>query len=184
MDEAICWLDIETTGLNPVEDKILELAYVVTDMSLSGELGSCDYLFPTSGRFADQFVMDEFVTNMHTESGLLEALEEVPYVPLTIAQLTVEDDLAKIMAEHGIQKLYLGGMSVHFDRSFLKEWMPAVEKLFHHRHADVSSFKILWDVAGLEKLQVPNPNPHRAIYDCYEAIDIAIHVRNKLKGLA
>lgn len=182
MDEAICWLDIETTGLNPVEDRILELAYVVTDMQLN-QLANNAYLFPTSGRYADQFVMDEFVTNMHTESGLLEALEEVPYVPLEIAQLTVEDDIAIIKAQHGIEKLYLGGMSVHFDRSFLKEWMPNVEKLFHHRHADVSSFKILWDVAGLEKLQVPNPNHHRAIYDCYEAIDVATLVVNKLKGL-
>jgi DNA polymerase III epsilon subunit-like protein len=65
----LCWLDIETTGLNPHFDYILEVAMVATDWDLN-VLGEAVFpVLPTDPKWADR--MSEYVREMHTKNGLI-----------------------------------------------------------------------------------------------------------------
>ena len=68
------WADLETTGLDPNEDSILEAAVVVTDRNLvclySGEL-VVGMTFTGQARLN----ANDYVREMHTKSGLLTELE-------------------------------------------------------------------------------------------------------------
>src|SRR6185295_16750985 len=74
----LLWLDIETTGLDPTRDAILEIAWILTefsypyrDVDLPGARGT--RLLPRPGNdYARE--LSAFIFDMHTKSGLIEAL--------------------------------------------------------------------------------------------------------------
>ena len=65
----LIWVDCEMTGLDLNKDVLLEIAVLVTDSELNILGEGIDLVIKAS---ADQIAgMNEFVTNMHTESGLI-----------------------------------------------------------------------------------------------------------------
>jgi oligoribonuclease len=74
----IVWGDIESTGLNPKKDHLLEVALVVTDDDLR-EIASASTIMQPVGIKIDSVEMDPVVREMHTKNGLLDeirAMEE------------------------------------------------------------------------------------------------------------
>lgn len=170
MSFGFCFLDIETTGLDPDKDVILEVAVVITDSDLN-ELVA--YNYPIQYELDNTEWWPDVVKEMHKESGLYEDLIVTRAgVPVGIAQLNIEDDLLYWKTLQEFERLHLAGNSIHFDASFLKVHMPRVHKLFHHRMLDCSSFKLLGGTVGRE-LVSNNPNPHRALSDAYESLSLA-----------
>ncbi len=135
--DRIVWIDCEMTGLDTVNDYLVEVACVVTDGELN-EIGPGFEIVITAPQERLD-VMEPIVVNMHTESGLL------PLIPLGVtleeAQEQVFDYISTHVPEAG--KAPLGGSSVHVDRIFLERDMPKVNSYLHYRIVDVSSIKEL-----------------------------------------
>lgn len=177
----MCWVDIETTGLNPDRDVILEIAVVLTDDALN-ELGhtasAIDRLVRPVERLSPRTyanavyrwaenVMDAAVYGMHVESGLLRDLANTPGAE---SLLVVEANILRWIMRSTQEKCILAGSSVHFDRSFLARHMPTLNSMLHYRHVDVSTIKELarrWD---LPQYEPPAEKAHRALPDVRESI--------------
>lgn len=150
---AFIGLDIETTGLKPNEE-ILEVGVVffssdllplreytqlIVSAKTSGILDDIDLGGPVAG-------VDDFVVDMHTETGLWDELR-AGYDNLTVATSYTEADniIAKVIAETLEQwpsqegKYPILGSSVHFDRYQLQGRFDKTLSFFSHRHIDAST---------------------------------------------
>ena len=139
MTDRLVWIDCEMTGLDLVHDALVEVAAIVTDADLNVLDEGIDVLIAPPQAALDQ--MDEFVVQMHTASGLLEALAGPETVSLEEAERQVLAYVAGHVPEP--RKAPLCGSSVYTDRGFLARDMPALEAHLHYRLVDVSSFKEL-----------------------------------------
>jgi len=166
MEDRLVWVDCEMTGLNLSADALIEVACVITD----SELNELDEGITVVVRPPDTALvqMNDFVRNMHTESGLLPLLESG--LDLATAQEQVLDYIKSHVDEP--LKAPLCGSSVYVDRGFIARDMPAVDQYLHYRVVDVSSFKEMirrW----YPKVYYASPDKHgghRAMADIRESI--------------
>src|SRR3954469_24545143 len=126
------------TGLSPSDDVLVEVAVVVTDSELKILDDGLDLLIATDP--AKLAGMEEVVQEMHTASGLLDALAAAT---LTVeeAEQQVLDYVKRWVPER--RKAPLCGNSIATDRSFISRYMPQLDDHLHYRMIDVSSIKEL-----------------------------------------
>jgi oligoribonuclease len=133
----LIWVDCEMTGLDLNKDALVEIAVLVTDSELNILGEGVDLVIRTTEEQLKG--MNEFVTNMHTESGLIT---EIPNgVELEKAEAEIIAYLEKYAP--GAGKSPLAGNSVGTDRSFIARDMPLLNTYVHYRTIDVSSIKEL-----------------------------------------
>jgi oligoribonuclease len=113
--------------------------------------------------------MNSYVRRMHTESGLLDELENG--ITLEEAETQVMQYVRANVPQEG--KSPLAGNSVSTDRRFIDRDLPLLGQYLHYRTIDVSSIKELarrWYpriyFAAPEKL-----GGHRALGDIHDSID-------------
>ena len=84
--------------------------------------------------------MDPFVVEMHTRSGLLEAIRAS-----TISLADAGAATLAFIREHAAEpkSVPLCGNSIGTDRRFLAAYLPEIEDHLHYRSIDVSSIKEL-----------------------------------------
>ena len=91
------FLDIETTGLSPDDDHILEIAWLITDSKLETLTPMRSHISEHSqGEWQDiwsQLQSNELVRHMHQESGLLNAIRSHKAWPLSASALLFRDDI-------------------------------------------------------------------------------------------
>lgn len=169
----LVWIDLEMTGLNPAVDTILEIALVVTN-------GNLETIVPARVLVIHQTleqltVMNEWVKNCHTKSGLLN---DVSASKITLQQ--AEDAMIAHLAPYCKNSApLLCGNTIWQDRAFLKVHMPQLEALFHYRMIDVSSIKELvkrW-YPDSAYAHFKKSDTHRASADIYESIAELGHYR-------
>ncbi|MFV0286483.1 MAG: oligoribonuclease [Demequina sp.] len=136
-DTPLVWIDCEMTGLDTVNDALVEVACLVTDSELNILGEGVQVVIKPSQEAVDG--MNDFVRDMHTTSGLLPELEH---------GTTMEEAQAQVLAyirEHvpTAGKSPLAGNTVGMDKIFLERDMPEVMGHLHYRVVDVSSFKEL-----------------------------------------
>ena len=166
MAEYIVWIDCEMTGLDVEKDELCEIAVIVTDQELVAQDAGLQIVIKPSDAAMEN--MGEFVTNMHSESGLLE---EIPSgESAEAAEAKVMDYLQQWIAEP--RTAPLAGNSIGTDRMFLNRYMPKLDSFLHYRNIDVSSIKELtrrWYPRVY--FQLPKKNGgHRALADIKESI--------------
>lgn len=165
--DRIVWIDCEMTGLDSVNDALVEVAVVVTDSELNVLGDGADVVIAPPAAALEQ--MGDFVRTMHTTSGLLEALADG--TTLADAQAQVLDYVRTWVPEPG--KAPLAGNSVGTDKVFLERDMPELVGHLHYRVIDVSSIKELarrW----YPRVYFASPQKHgghRALADILESID-------------
>jgi oligoribonuclease len=123
--------------------------------------------------------MGDFVTAMHTKSGLLPQIKE--------SVLSIAEAQAQTLAfikEHvkDPRSIPLCGNSIGTDRRFLQEYMPELEAYLHYRNVDVSTIKELakrWYPGLLARAQ-EKETAHRAMDDIRESIAELIFYRQHL----
>jgi oligoribonuclease len=162
------WVDIETTGLDFKKDKILEVAFVITNDDLE-PIAMTTHLIKTKKRHLRN--LDPYVQEMHTKSGLLTDLYRTQ---TTLAE--VEEHLIAWLDEHEVPKrLPICGSSVHFDRRFLERDMPKLMKRFGYRNIDVSTIGELtkrWNGDAYSEWSKTRPETaHRALDDILGSIE-------------
>lgn len=155
----LLWLDLETTGLEPMLDSILEVAAGLADFARPFH---CPCLIARTLHFdAQGVVVDPRVAQMHFRSGLWDACLEsklrLPQVEYDLLQLAGDNDA-----------IVLAGSSVHFDHGFLNVYMPRLASLLSHRHYDVSAVKLFCQSLGMKPL--PKGEAHRAMADVEESV--------------
>ncbi len=174
----LAWIDLEMTGLDPVHDRILEIASIVTDSEL--KVLAEGPVLAIQQPEAVLAGMDDWNTSHHGQSGLLERVRNSEVTEADAETQT----LAFLQQWCQSQQAPLCGNSICQDRRFLARWMPRLEAFFHYRNLDVSSLKILarlWapDIAEAFKKK----NKHQALEDIRESIAELRHYRVELLRL-
>ena len=167
MKDLLVWVDCEMTGLDLVNDGLVEVAALVTDAELNVLGEGLDVIIKPSAAELDQ--MGDFVRNMHEASGLLAELD----LGLTVseAEEQVLDYLREYVPE--ARKAPLAGNTIGTDRAFLARQMPELETYVHYRNVDVSSIKELvrrWYPKVYYQSPAKSGN-HRALADIQESIE-------------
>jgi oligoribonuclease len=169
MSDRLVWIDLEMTGLDTAKHTIVEVAVLVTDSELElVDEDGIDLIVHASPEELAQ--MDDFVTKMHTKSGLLPAIE-ASTLSLADAGAQVIDYLATMLP--GPETAPLCGNSIGVDRRFLDRYLPEVDQYLHYRSIDVSSFKELcrrW-YPSVYKKRPDKLETHRALDDIRESIE-------------
>jgi oligoribonuclease len=163
----LAWMDLEMTGLDPAKDVIVEIATLITDDDLTILAEGPDLVVHASD---DQLAaMDPFVVEMHTKSGLLEAVRRSPTSLADAGAATLA--FLRQHAEAGTVPLC--GNSIGTDRRFLAAYLPDIENFLHYRSVDVSSVKELvrrW-YPGVRSGRPRKHGSHRALDDIRESIE-------------
>jgi oligoribonuclease len=167
------WVDCEMTGLDLVNDALVELAVLVTDDELNILGDGVDVVIRPPDAAIDQ--MEEFVRNMHTTSGLLDELASG--ITLAEAEEQALDYIRQYVTEP--RKAPMAGNSIATDRGFIARDLLELDAFLHYRMIDVSSIKELarrWYPRAY--FQAPAKHGgHRALADITESINELAYYR-------
>ncbi|MHC6804002.1 oligoribonuclease, partial [Vibrio antiquarius] len=123
--------------LDPETHKIIEIASIVTDSELNilAE-GPVLAIHQPEEELAK---MDDWCTNTHTASGLVERVRNSKISEQDAVSQTIE--FLEKWVPKGASPIC--GNSIGQDRRFLYKHMPELEEFFHYRYVDVSTLKEL-----------------------------------------
>jgi len=136
-DTRLIWIDLEMTGLDTDNDKIIEIATIITDDHLNILAEGPVLAVHQSDLILN--AMDEWNTKQHGQSGLIERVRRSKLKAQDAEQQTLEF-LKKWVSPKSSP---MCGNSICQDRRFLHRLMPELEQFFHYRNLDVSSVKEL-----------------------------------------
>jgi oligoribonuclease len=174
----LIWIDLEMTGLLPDQDRIIEIATVVTDTYLN--LIAEGPVMAIHQPDAVLNGMDEWNTRQHGESGLVERVKKSRIDEAKAEQRTIE--FLSQFVDPGLSPMC--GNSVCQDRRFLARFMPQLERFFHYRNLDVSTLKELaYRWAPEVAATFTKESRHLAMDDIRDSIAELKHYRERLLGL-
>ena len=162
----LVWVDMEMTGLDPDNDRIIEVAVVVTDAELNVIAEGPVFAIHQSDETLDK--MDNWNKGTHGRSGLIDRVRAS-----TVSEEQAEAELIAFLKKYvPANKSPMCGNSICQDRRFMARGMPKLEAFFHYRNLDVSTLKELcrrWKpelASGFKKHQ-----KHTALADIIESIE-------------
>ncbi len=159
-EDRLFWLDLEMSGLNPAQDRILEAAAVISSIRLEilDRYETPVYQAPEilSG-------MGAWCRQHHAASGLTARVSQGISEEMLDASLC---DLADRYFQSN--PVILAGNSIAQDRRFIDRWLPRFSQRLHYRMLDVSSFKIVF--MNLFNVSFRKDNSHRALDDVLESM--------------
>lgn len=177
----MCFLDIESTGLDTRKDVIMEIFCLATDDQLK-EVARYEALL-YDPQFKKRWAnADPNVWEMHASNGLARAVVEGP---MFTAREDLCDSLMNWWETWAQGDVVMAGNTIHFDRAILKTNLPEFEKLFHYRNFDVSTLNTgsrLWwpTIMSVEEQQIEG---HRAKGDCLHSWELAKAYRRRIGDL-
>jgi oligoribonuclease len=165
--EELVWIDCEMTGLDLKNDRLIEIAVLVTDADLNILGDGLDVVIHAPDEALDNMV--QVVTDMHTRSGLINEVRAS-----TVDLATAEEMVLDYIRGHVKQAKTapLAGNSIATDRGFIARDMAKLDDYLHYRMIDVSSIKELcrrW----YPRIYFGQPEKglaHRALADIHESI--------------
>jgi oligoribonuclease len=168
----LIWIDLEMTGLDPLQERIIEIATVVTDSELNILAEGPSIAINQSEKLLQ--AMDEWNTNQHGKSGLTSRVQKSSVTEAQAELATIE--FLKQWVPQGASPMC--GNSIGQDRRFLVRYMPELANYFHYRNLDVSTLKELvrrWKpelMNGFTK-----KGSHLAMDDVYDSIEELAYYR-------
>lgn len=191
-DTLYIWVDIETSGLDHTDDHLLEIGAIATRDDFQ-EIGSFHGLTGLPAGWLrddpESWPIDEVVRDMHTTSGLLDAVAGQD------AGAPDEDDLVdafidwavRLHAKSGADRLTLAGSGVAtFDVPWLRSRSDPYayfEWPFSYRVLDISPVRQMLRLAGIDVHLDASSGPtkaHRAMDDVQAHLAEAVMIRDRL----
>lgn len=195
----VIWLDIETTGLDEQNHSLLCVGAVRFDEGWTNERKFYQIVHHPN---PEKLLWSPTALDMHRKSGLYDQIKR-PVDALSITDVAMNlppvdgmvvplETLDVNLCRWGIPilelvhtpkaswpKLMLAGNSIHFDRKFIRKYLPLFEGLLHYRMIDVSGMAEAARIFG--GVQVKRPEySHRAMEDAYSSIQL---LKNCLEAL-
>lgn len=170
-------MDLEMTGLDPDRDVIVEIATLVTDDELNILAEGPDLVIHQAEERLT--AMEPIVVEMHTKSGLLDAIRQ--------STITLDEAGAKTLEFIKLhvpesRTVPLCGNSIGTDRRFLARHLPEIENYLHYRSVDVSTIKELTK-RWYPKVGIDRPSKtgqHRAMEDIKASVRELQFYRSKV----
>jgi oligoribonuclease len=177
-NQNLIWIDLEMTGLDPEQDRIIEIATVVTDAQLTILAVGPVMAISQPKSLIDG--MDSWNTKQHNQSGLVQRVFDS-----TISESLAEQQTLEFLKHHVDKgKSPMCGNSICQDRRFLYKYMPQLAAFFHYRNLDVSTLKelaIRWHptlISGIVK-----ESKHLALDDIKDSIAELVYYRKHFINL-
>lgn len=133
----LIWIDLEMTGLDPLKERIIEIATVVTDSELNVLAEGPSVVINQPDSLLSK--MDDWNTRQHGGSGLTERVRTSQISESEAMEQTISFLEQWVPSEQSP----MCGNSIGQDRRFLVRYMPELESFFHYRNLDVSTLKEL-----------------------------------------
>ncbi len=171
----LLWVDLEMTGLDPVEDRILEVAAIVTDWDLN-ELVTYEAVKQVGPNLIKKRMVGEFwEANATARDGLITQNATGKN------GRTVENELLDFLDEWfpKEERIILAGNSIHQDRKFIVNEWGRLDKRLHYRMLDVSAWKVVFEHKFHKKFA--KPEAHRALSDIRGSIEELKYYLKKIK---
>lgn len=159
----LLWMDLEMTGLDPVEDRILEVGIVVTDWDFK-EIATYEAAVAVDPSLVSRR-MSDFPEFWNKFPKVRDALVDQNNSDKTKTVETAELELLEFIKQYFDEgeKVILAGNSIHQDRKFIDNEWHRLSEVLHYRMLDVSAWKVVFD--GKYKKKFAKPENHRALDD-------------------
>lgn len=173
------FIDLETTGLDPNKDSILEVGWIFTNERFDAFTLIDSYVCDVPDSALARLLAEPDVLNMHRESRLLKDIQEDE------TRLRIEDIEDLILGEiaawaYDGERVNPAGFSVHFDVNFIRVHMPRLYAKLHHQICDISTLRNFFKLFDFQP-DIENHSKHRAASDVIEALDYAKKFRNYME---
>lgn len=171
----LLWVDLEMTGLDPVEDRILEVAAIATDWDYK-EIATYEAVKKVGTSLMKRRMVGEFWDKYANVRDALQSQNETGQ-----NGRTVENQLLEFIDENfpADEKIILAGNSIHQDRKFIENEWPRLNARLHYRMLDVSAWKVVF--AGKYGKKFAKPEAHRALEDIRGSIEEIKYYTKKVK---
>ncbi len=177
----LLWIDLEMTGLDAVEDRILEVAAIATSWDFT-EIATYEAAIKVGPRLVERRMLkgpaaEFWNANAETRDSLIKQNLEQGR-----SGRTIENELLEFIETHfdGDTKVILAGNSIHMDRRFiLNEWHRLDARL-HYRMLDVTAWKVVFE--GRYRKKFAKPEAHRALSDIRGSIEELQYYLKKVKA--
>ncbi|MDP3788618.1 MAG: oligoribonuclease [Candidatus Chromulinivorax sp.] len=163
-NNRLIWIDLEMTGLDPLKDKILEIATIVTDDDLNIIAEGPHLVIHQSDEVLEN--MNDWCKVQHAKSGLIEAVKN----SIVCEEQAAHETLQFLQDHCDENSTPLCGNSVWQDKNFLQLHMPELAVFFHYRIVDVSSIKLVINRWTKQYRLFKKSDGHRALDDIKESI--------------
>lgn len=160
----LLWVDLEMTGLDASQDVILEIAAEVTDFDFK-TLASYEARIKHPRDLVAKRLQANVWYNDYPENRDEFVRKAEQGKPLQ----QVEQEMIALIEQHfGNEPAVLAGNSIHNDRNFIKQGMPALDLKLHYRMLDVTSWKMV--MQARYGVNFEKPEVHRAFEDIQASI--------------
>ncbi len=178
--QHVLWVDLEMTGLDPIEDRILEVAAIATDWDFK-EIATYEAAVKVGPRLIEKRMLKgpaaEFWNSIPATRDALLAQN----IAIGQSARTVENELLVFLDQHFDPALpvLLAGNSIHQDRKFIDREWPRLAKRLHYRMLDVSAWKVVFE--GKYRKKFAKREAHRALDDIRGSIEELQYYLKKIK---
>lgn len=160
----ILWLDLEMTGLDPIEDRIMEVGAIITDWDFK-EIATYEAAIKVGPRLVEKRMFkgpskDFWEKFPAVRDALIKQNDEKGR-----SGRTIENELLALIDKHFDKDtlVLLGGNSIHMDRRFIINEWARLDARLNYRMLDVSAFKVVFE--GKYGKKFAKPEAHRALED-------------------
>lgn len=178
----VLWIDLEMTGLDPIEDRILEVGAIITDWDFK-EVATYEAAIQVEPQLVERRMCkgpakDFWASVPETRDALIKQNNETAR-----SGRVIENELLAFIDEHFEKDIpvILAGNSIHMDRKFIEREWTRLNARLHYRMLDVSSWKVVFENKYGKKFA--KREAHRALDDIRGSIEELRYYQTKFKKI-
>jgi oligoribonuclease (3'-5' exoribonuclease) len=169
-------LDIETTGLDPIKNSMIELGAVITDENLTSITDMVTYVKLRENTVINKSAMEVNQINLNSQAYGLFAIDP---------RIAVFGFNSWVLSNCEGGKPFVAGWNPSFDVSFMRSYYKeyGLEWPFHYRMLDVQSINAFVDNFNFTSLKsVRAAQKHRALDDAFDVLSRLKELRSMISN--